>query len=305
MDVYAGNYASYEFTSWIYGTLGACMVYGAIASLTVIYFGTVWNQIAANRQFSRQKIILSLYTVVAFYFSTVGIIAACRPVFAYFSSKILISIPDIPGGLDGNICFMLTAWMVNSLLAWRFCIIYQDFKIVKMGVLLISTMLQIASIATGGLVLWNIQMENYSEIYQPTIYFEALYLSHSLTMACLVVGRLLLCRYKVRKALGTRHHGKEYLSIVAMLAESQGIIAVAKAIIIGSNVVYFHVDTLFIFGPPVISPLVYPVLAQLQVLSPVVLTYRILQGKVCDADAIAEVTKAISVTSNNNDSHVV
>ncbi|KAF8997756.1 hypothetical protein BDQ17DRAFT_844976 [Cyathus striatus] len=143
-----------------------------------------------------------------------------------------------------------------------------------------------------------------SSNYQFTIYFEALSLTHNLTMTCLIISRLLLYRRRIRKVLG-RHHGREYLSIAAMLAESQGILVIAQTLIIGfgsirsstndSAEIVLDDAEVFSSSPSLLRApsVIYPILAQLQVLAPVILIYRVMQGKVCDAQTFADVTKTI------------
>ncbi|KAF8987839.1 hypothetical protein BDQ17DRAFT_1548026 [Cyathus striatus] len=210
---------------------------------------------------------------------------------------------------------MLTAWSVDALLMWRFMCIYQDIKLVKQSILMFSVLLQIASVVTGSFALRNLSTGTSSN-YQFTIYFEAISLLHNLIMTCLIVGRLLFYRRRVRRVLG-RHHGQDYLSIAAMLAESQGILVIGQALMIGfgfirnsanSSVVIsvndspLQYSTSSLLGAP---STIYPILAQLQVLAPVILIYRVMQGKVCDAYKIAEVTKTIGfAVSDQDNTHI-
>ncbi|KAF8997742.1 hypothetical protein BDQ17DRAFT_1428863 [Cyathus striatus] len=180
---------------------------------------------------------------------------------------------------------------------WRFLCIYQDLIRVKWGILPFSIVLQIASIVIGSLGVQGLTVPAYfgATTYQVMIYFESVTLSHNLSMTCLIVGRLLISRYKIRKVLGSSY-GQEYTSIAAMLVESQGILVIAQVVLIA-------------FGRTVIQETgratpqvttVYPILAQLQVLAPVILIYRVMQGKACDTYTMAEITRSIRVTKDED-----
>ncbi|KAF8975872.1 hypothetical protein BDQ17DRAFT_1441346 [Cyathus striatus] len=98
-----------------------------------------------------------------------------------------------------------------------------------------------------------------------------------------------------------------------MLAESQGILVIGQALMIGfgfirnstnSSVVISVNDSLLQYSTSSLlgaTSTIYPILAQLQVLVPVILTYQVMQGKVCDVHKIMEVTKTIGFAVNDQD----
>ncbi|KAF8997741.1 hypothetical protein BDQ17DRAFT_1508058 [Cyathus striatus] len=270
---------------WTGGVLAACIVYGATTAVSIIYLHLVWNRIAAKKPFGMQQKAMVLYTVVGCCLSTVGVIADFKSVAKYIvMSACSVELDDLVTtvGLGGNICFMLTACTSEMGCHPLFYIAsnrnHRYFKFNKLN-----------DPVTGSLAIRNLIGDGNHSNYEFTTYFEALSLAHNLTMTCLIVGRLLIYRYKAQKSFGDIHCEPEYLSIVAIIVESQGIFVIGQVLFV-------------IFGSIVTSraSYMYPILAQLQVLVPVILIYQITQGKDCDMHIIAKVKNAVKIANEHN-----
>ncbi|KAF8995717.1 hypothetical protein BDQ17DRAFT_1365357, partial [Cyathus striatus] len=154
--------------------------------------------------------------------------------------------------------FMLTAWTVDAIMIWRFLAIYHDFRILKWSILVFSSLLLMVSIATA--------------------------LFQNMLLTTFIVGRLLLARYRIQKVLGTRH-GSEYINVTTMLVESQVLLGAGQVALLATIPISKY------------STVMYQVVGQLQVLSPIILIYRVMQGKTCDSKTIAELG---TLKFNNN-----
>ncbi|KAF9000984.1 hypothetical protein BDQ17DRAFT_644938 [Cyathus striatus] len=139
----------------------------------------------------------------------------------------------------------------------------------------------------------------------PAIYLlalEAFALSQNVLLTSLIVGRLLLFRYRIRKALGTQH-GKEYVNVTTMLVESQALLGIGQlallATILPLQVPRFPgLETDSTSNSPS-SVVMYQIVGQLQVLSPVLLIYRVMQGKTYDSKTAVEMG-TLRLTASNN-----
>ncbi|KAF8990157.1 hypothetical protein BDQ17DRAFT_1333655 [Cyathus striatus] len=89
--------------------------------------------------------------------------------------------------------------------------------------------------------------------------------------------------HRIRKVLGTRH-GSEYITITTMLVESQVLLGAGQVALLATLGIESNSSTAM-----------YQVVGQLQVLSPILLIYRVMQGKTYDLKKIAEIT----LKSNN------
>ncbi|KAF8991150.1 hypothetical protein BDQ17DRAFT_1466374 [Cyathus striatus] len=89
--------------------------------------------------------------------------------------------------------------------------------------------------------------------------FEGITLGQNLMLTMLIVGRLLLYRYRIRKALGVSY-GHEYISIASMLIESQAILVISQMWLMVA--VNFNLDPTVFEGSFMIT---YQLIGQMQV----------------------------------------
>jgi len=118
----------------------------------------------------------------------------------------------------------------------------------------------------------------------------------TLLLTVLIVGRLLVMRYRLRKVLSTEGNSP-YTSLSSMLIESAFLYAVTALIFIIT----------FAKNDPV-QNLVLPVLGQVQSISPLLITLRIAQGRAWTRDTFKtrgmESTMVIQTTIETEDSRL-
>ncbi|KAF8980347.1 hypothetical protein BDQ17DRAFT_1380765 [Cyathus striatus] len=162
------------------------------------------------------------------------------------------------------------AWTVDIIMMWRLFIIYHDLKRTKWSVFVFSSL---AFIGTGAYTAFIMSS---STGFDPEgghfylVLFEAVILLQNIMLITLIGGRLLLFRCQIQKVLG-RCYENEYTSIASM-------------------VVYYNA----FWGDPAnarYGQIFYQVTGQIQVLSPMILIYRVMQGKMCNSQTIEQITE--------------
>ncbi|GJJ06896.1 hypothetical protein Clacol_001092 [Clathrus columnatus] len=151
------------------------------------------------------------------------------------------------------------------------------------------------------LLLAQIELPSVGFFASTSINFALTYWSISiattLLLTVLIVGRLLIMRYRLRKVMSTDDRSSPYTSLSAMLIESAFIYAVTALIFIIT----------FAKNNPV-QNLVLPVLGQVQSISPLLITLRIAQGRAWTRDTFktrgAESTMVIQTTVHTDDSRL-
>ncbi|KAF8983369.1 hypothetical protein BDQ17DRAFT_767735 [Cyathus striatus] len=122
------------------------------------------------------------------------------------------------------------------------------------------------------------------------VVFEAVTLLQNIMLTTLIVGRLLLCRRRIRRVLG-KCHGNEYIGVASMVVESQSLLGIAQVTMLVSLIDANTVIANY-------APTFLQVTGQIQVLSPMILIYRVMQGKMCNSQTIAQI---IQLRFNNDD----
>ncbi|KAF9008312.1 hypothetical protein BDQ17DRAFT_1407068 [Cyathus striatus] len=250
-------YSVMRIKPWVYGNIFSGIIYGANFVLFVAYVQLLRRQYPKVDVFTRPTWIQLLYSTLTFILCTLSIISALLKTVDVltpeFFSVCLIRdetefVNAIPGG-DGitiwaNMCFLLVSWMADGLLIWRCLTIYQDVGRWKWLIASVSFLLQVGSIV-------------------------------------LIIARLFILRYRVRKALGTGF-GCEYTNVAAMLTESQAMTLLAQSCMV--TLIMYAGDNGGIFAA-------YQILAQIQALAPMLILYRVIQGKAWCRNTFAEATK--------------
>ncbi|KAF9012069.1 hypothetical protein BDQ17DRAFT_1420465 [Cyathus striatus] len=246
---------------WIYGNIFAGMLYGAIVLIVIAYLRILVIHVKGKKLISAQERILSIYVAVAFVLSTLQIGGALqRTINGLYETNMDARIFTGRGSWLQNVCYMLTAWAVDMIMMWRFLIIYHDLKRTKWSIFVFSSVIQTASIV-----------------------FEVVAMFQNIMLTTLIVGRLLLCRRRIRRVLG-KCYGNEYTGVASMVVESQSLLGVAQVIMLVSLIeTYSNIAT---YGLTF-----YQVTGQIQVLSPMILIYRVMQGKMYNSETIAQIAQ--------------
>ncbi|KAF8975866.1 hypothetical protein BDQ17DRAFT_1385217 [Cyathus striatus] len=259
----------------MYDAIFAFGIYCINVIVAVGYLYRVSTQLAKKKTLSRRERVLSIYVILALIASTISIAGGINEAAGELSSDCdwflgLVSEENRgPTNIMFAAGFMITAWAVDAIMIWRFLAIYHDIKFVKWSIFAFSSLLLMASIAVGG-----IQAINGTGAGLYLLVLEAIALFQHMLLTTFIVGRLLLVRYRIRKVLGTRH-GSEYINVTTMLVESQALLGAGQVALLAT------VQTQY-------GNIMYQVVGQLQVLSPIILIYRVMQGKTCDSKTIAE-----------------
>ncbi|KAF9002670.1 hypothetical protein BDQ17DRAFT_1482158 [Cyathus striatus] len=94
--------------------------------------------------------------------------------------------------------------------------------------------------------------------------------------------------HRIRKALGTQH-GNEYINVITVLVESQALLGIGQVALL-ATILPLESSTLanynYSYSPS--SSVTYQLVGQLQAVTPVLLIYRVMQGKVYDSKTIVE-----------------
>ncbi|KAF8980364.1 hypothetical protein BDQ17DRAFT_1380762, partial [Cyathus striatus] len=272
--------------TWIYGNVIAGIIYGAIVLVGIAYFRIIAIQIIGKRMLSKQQWILSVYVMIAFILSTLQVTGSLQKTTELLSVTCsnAINVYEIsrPSGTWLEIiCFMLTSWLVDVIMMWRFLAVYHDFKWMKWSIFVFSSVLQITSIGLGihsscviaGLFQTTFLLGNMNYV---VAIFEILTLIQNMMLTTLIVGRLLLVRSQIQKAFG-RSYGKEYISVATMLVESQAHLCISQVILLATSLMSDYIKYGFTF---------FQIVGQLQVLAPMMLIYRVMQGKVYNSQKL-------------------
>ncbi|KAF8995689.1 hypothetical protein BDQ17DRAFT_1365332 [Cyathus striatus] len=286
---------------WIYGNISAGVLYGAILVIVIAYLRILVVHVKGEKPLSKQQWILSIYVAGTFVLSTLQISGAWQNTaeglhslgcsesnFAPFFGRSWLQ----------NACYMLTAWTVDMIMMWRFFIIYHDLKRTKWSIFVLSSLIQTASVGIGiysAIVMSDSTGLNRFGLFTVDgdfylVVFEAVTLFQNIMLTTLIVGRLLLCCHRIRKVLG-RSYGNEYTSIASMVVESQLLLGIAQVLMLASLI-----ETNA--GGLMYSTAFYQVTGQIHVLSPMILIYRVMQGRMCNTQTIAQITQ---LRFNNDD----
>ncbi|KAF7290014.1 hypothetical protein HMN09_01306200 [Mycena chlorophos] len=261
--------------TWLQGAFLATLAYGAAA---VLYFMTVSLLLA-----SKGRILLS-YISMMFLLSTLYIAGELK-----FTQQAFIDDRNIPGGpsayenvmynlpidMLSNVTLVLLAGMCDIINVWRCSIIYRGSRVPWYYVIALPMIMYIASLVLG--ILWLKEVSSPgSSPYDAmgtnwTIPYLTMSLALNIIVTLLIVGRLLVCRARINRALG-RSHGAHYTSLAAMIVESAAMYSAFALLFL----VPFSLATT---TSTAISQMFLQALSPMQVLSTLLIIFRIAQGK--------------------------
>ncbi|KAF8993859.1 hypothetical protein BDQ17DRAFT_1367779 [Cyathus striatus] len=278
---------------WMYGNIFSGIVYGSIVILYFAYIQLMRRQYRNVDQPSRQAWILLGYATLTFILCTLTIASAVVKSVELLNYPLcsldeLLVYGQIEGGAGvvGNICFMLTSWTSDALLIWRCLIIYHDLGRRKWLVVAIPLVLQVGSIGTGGIFCYVLSATR-RDLFGFMVYYESIALTLNVILTALIISRLLFLRRRTQRALGP-DYGYEYTNLAAMLTESQILTMIAQSVMLA----------FVCYSNPVInngeSLTMYQILGQVQALAPMLIIYRVIQGKAWSSNTFAQITKSRS-----------
>ncbi|KAJ6522059.1 hypothetical protein B0H19DRAFT_904200, partial [Mycena capillaripes] len=264
--------------AWLQGALLGSVAYGCVAVLAFMCLYLLL-QPKNNASSRRNRIALIAYVSIVFAFST--IFQACN---VEFTQLAFIENREYPGGpaayendfwnipVDavGNVLFVLTNWMTDSILLWRFMVIYRQCRLPIWAIMLLPCTMFMGSMAMGSLFLYQLFVKN---PFQPadginwTLPYLGLSLSLNIILTLSIVSRLIVWRFRMRRILGA-DHGSQYIGIASMIVESAALHAVL-------SLLFLIPDAL---GHP-LSIIFLQTLMPDQVLASLLIIFRVARGK--------------------------
>ncbi|KAH9834077.1 uncharacterized protein C8Q71DRAFT_159063 [Rhodofomes roseus] len=227
------DYEIYGEKIWLQAMVLQNIPYGVELTLFVMCFVTLLEN--TNRFNLRRHIFLLAFTTVVLGLGTVYMIAV-----SLTAQQAFIEYRNFPGGpsvylsamfastvgMTNSVCWMISNWLLDMFLVWRFLVIYRDFNRSWMRMLLcIPGLMVCTSIGMSIDVLKSISQADGSSNSTPflvaniTLSFYVISLAANIIVTILIAGRLLVYRHRVQSVLGA-HHAKGYANIATILVES-------------------------------------------------------------------------------------
>jgi len=278
---------------WLQGAIISAIAYGVTVSLYFLSFYLLVRQ--KNRVEFRKRLPLLAYITVSFLLGTIFMIAL-----AAFTQMAFIDNRNYPGGPNayeenmfsipidnmGNVTFVLSNWLSDALVVWRFKVIYQRCRAPLWIVMLFPCLLLAASVSMG--IMFIIQLSTTNPYVTNNINYTLPYLGLSLALNIIltiaIVLRLMTYRYRVVTALGPKY-GTQYTSVAAMIIESAALysaVSIAFLILFGIN--------------NAVSQVFLQSLSQFQSIATLLIVFRVAQGKGWTEDTA---TYVMSVRGSN------
>ncbi|TFY61712.1 hypothetical protein EVJ58_g4342 [Rhodofomes roseus] len=203
--------------------------YGVELTLFVMCFVTLLEN--SDRFNLRRQIFLLAFMTIVFGLGTVYMITN-----SLTAQQAFIEYRNYPGGpaaylnamfantvgLTNSASWVVSNWLLDMFLVWRFLVIYSDFNRSWMRILLWFPGLMVCMSID---VLKSISQADGSSNSTPfvvaniTLSFYVISLAANIIVTILIAGRLLVYRHRVQSVLGA-HHAKGYANIATILVES-------------------------------------------------------------------------------------
>ncbi|KAJ7091128.1 hypothetical protein C8R44DRAFT_750620 [Mycena epipterygia] len=252
--------------TWLQGAFLACVAYGMQAILFVMCVRFLWT--ARKSENLSWNTGLAVYVTVMFILSTLYMAGLLE-----FTQESFIDARNIPGGPNAyeDMMYSIPIDMLANI--WRCFVIYQASRVSGYTAIALPAVMSLASLVLG--ILWLKQVGTVSAspwdtpgINYTTPYF-AMSLALNILVTLLIVVRLMLHRNRINqtRAMGT-NHGAQYTSFAAMIIESAAIYSIFSLL--------FLVP--FTMGHP-LSQLFLQALSPVQIMSTLLIIFRIAQGK--------------------------
>ncbi|EIM80872.1 uncharacterized protein STEHIDRAFT_142727 [Stereum hirsutum FP-91666 SS1] len=284
--------------SFLQGALLAGVAYGTEVTLFAMTF---WHLLRTRSGVnSKRKYIFLAYISVIFILGTLFYASN-----AQFTQLAFIDNRNITGGpgvyeetsfsipIDelGNVCAIMSTWLCDALLLWRFYVIYNTGRALW-AIMFFPSLLFLGSFVTGLLFLLEVSASSPWSPGSPaasinwTIPFFSLSLSLNIILTIAITLRLLVFRRNIVSAMGTSH-GSQYASIAAMIVESDAIFSTFSLL--------FLVP--FAMNNP-LNEVFFQALSGVQIIATLLIMFRVAQGKSWDTDTMTHGLTAGSLPFN-------
>ncbi|KAJ3886064.1 hypothetical protein GG344DRAFT_82074 [Lentinula edodes] len=275
---------------WLQGALITAVGYGAVLTLYVLAFYLLLSRLDRwNRQ---AHAIFLVYITVQFILATLFQASSAR-----FTQLAFINNRDYPGGpgayelaffyipvdMLGNIVYVLSNWFSDALLLWRCAVIYSTCRFPLWVIMGFPAVVMMGSVGSG--IMYLLQVSTTSPFLPSsanfTIIDSSISLALNLMLTIMIVGRLVVYRYRLKTNFGLSVSQRDYTSVMAMLVESAGLYAAFS--------LFFIVP--FALGSSV-ENIAFQALSQVQVIAPFLIIVRVSQGKAWSTSTALEITSA-------------
>ncbi|KAJ7739989.1 hypothetical protein DFH07DRAFT_839566 [Mycena maculata] len=294
------NAAIFSEHTWLQGAFLAAVAYGMETILYAMSVHLLWT--GRKEKNKKRNFGLIVYITIIFILGTLYMAGLLQ-----FTQQSFIDDRNIEGGPNtyediefsipidmlANVIMVMLTWMCDIVNVWRCSIIYRGAKVPLYVVLTIPSMMYMASIALGTLFLKQVGTVSASPWDTPgvnwTIPYYTMSLSLNILVTILIVIRLLVCRAQITRAMG-KTHGAQYTSLAAMIIESAAIYSSFSLLFL----VPFALNTT---TSAALSQLWLQALSPVQVVSTLLIIFRVAQGKSWNQNTIATITEP-SAASN-------
>ncbi|KAG8220623.1 hypothetical protein J3R82DRAFT_2881 [Butyriboletus roseoflavus] len=261
---------------WLQGVIISSIAYGITAALYFLSFHLLTR--AKNHVEFRKRLPLLIYITLSFVLGTIFMISL-----AAFTQMAFIDDRNYPGGpsayennmfsipIDdtGNAAFVLSNWLSDALVVWRFKVIYQECRFPIWIVVFFPCLMLAGSVVMGIMFLIQVSTTNpyVTGGINFTLPFFSLSLALNIILTIAIVLRLLTMRHRIVSVLGSKY-GTQYTSITAMTIESASLYSAVSIAFLA----------LFAIGNAV-SQVFLQSLSQIQTIATLLIVFRISQGK--------------------------
>ncbi|TFK24220.1 hypothetical protein FA15DRAFT_756680 [Coprinopsis marcescibilis] len=238
---------------------------------------------------------LLVYTIAMFVLATTGFGANTK-----FIQLTFIDYRNYPGGPNAFtveeynhwvnmlafVSYVLMSWLADGLVLHRFMTIY-DFNLMLLplpafmylGMIAMSLCLTVSMTGKGD-VFWSHSAINFALAYW------SLSIALNVSLTILISGRLFILRRRTNQALGNSAHSKPYISLLSMLVESAALYSLWVVVFI----------ILYARHSPA-QHIIFPPLGQVQGIAPLLIIFRVGQGKAWSREA-GTATWSAAVSTN-------
>ncbi|KAH9840970.1 uncharacterized protein C8Q71DRAFT_721400 [Rhodofomes roseus] len=247
------DYQIYAEKIWLQANILQNIPYGVELALFVTCFvALVQNMDHSN---FRRHVFLMTFITIIFGLGTVYMITN-----SLFTQQAFIEYRNFPGGpgaylnamfantvgLTNSVSWVVSNWLLDGFLVWRFIVIYSDVRPWYRAMFAIPCLMLLASIILGSIVLRDIAAMAQAgtsnstpfAVADLTLSYYTISLALNILVTIMIAARLLAHRHHIARLLGS-HHAASYANTAAIIVES----AVLYAVFAFAFLVSFGVDS--------------------------------------------------------------
>ncbi|KAG2076399.1 hypothetical protein BDR04DRAFT_1068642 [Suillus decipiens] len=269
------NALIYAEGAWLQGAIVTGVLYGVVIVLAAMCWRSLWPRAQSRSTNYKMNRFLLCYVAFLFVVGTIYVAFNSQITQMGFIDNRLY--PNGPSAYEEatsspplNTAFVLSDWCADLLMIWRCTVVYRDTRIYHIMVGL-GSLLFLGTIVTGTLwlVIVSTPAQSTSGWMSVTLLFPYLCFSLAINIffSLLTVIRLLYHRHRVSRVLGSGH-GAFYASFAAIIIESAAIYSICSLLYLIPFILNISISYAFM-----------QLLGEVQVVAPLLIIYRIAEGK--------------------------